>query len=196
MKNYLFTYLAVVLTLIFVSVSSFAANTLNYTRPGGSKWVVGGELDVVNSGTIKHNGLVQNAYVDVTITSAQMLALNATAQTLVAAPGAGYAIAVRKVMVFLDYNAAAYAGIAAGEDLSFKYNSSAGVEIIRIETDPFLTAVADELRIGYPSASGGFADFEPVANAPIVLHLLTGEIITGNSPVKVRVYYDVIPSTL
>ena len=32
--------------------------------------------------------------------------------------------------------------------------------------------------------------------AAIVLHLLTGEITTGDSPLVVRVWYDILPMTL
>ncbi len=131
--------------------------------------------------------------VDVTVTSAQLLALNATPKTLVAAPGAGKAIIFEGAVLHLDYNSAAYAGIAAGEDLSFKYTDGSGVEVATCEATGFLDATADEARYVRPADVAGF---EPTANAALVLHMLTGEITTGNSPLKVRVYYRIVPTAL
>lgn len=123
---------------------------------------------------------------DVTITSAQLLALNATPQTLVAAPGAGRALIFMGAQLMLDYNSAAYDGIAAGEDLSVKYNNGSGAEVAQIEATGFLDATADAYRYAHPAST---AAVTPVANVPLVLHMLVGEIATGNSPLRVRVFY-------
>jgi hypothetical protein len=135
----------------------------------------------------------EQRYVDVTITTAQILALNATPKALVAAPGAGKALIFLGVVVFYDYNSAAYAGIAAGEDLSIKYTDGSGLEVGALETTGFLDLTADAVRFVPASPVAGFT---PVANAALVLHLLTAEITTGNSPLKLRVFYRTIPTTL
>jgi hypothetical protein len=131
--------------------------------------------------------------VDVTVTAAQMLALNATPKQLVAAPGTGYALVFVGAVVFLDYNSAAYAGIAAGEDLSVKYTDGSGLEVGALEATGFLDATADALRYVPPKAVAGIT---PVADAALVLHMLTGEVTTGDSPVKLRVYYRRVPAVL
>ena len=125
--------------------------------------------------------------VDVTLTAAQILALNATPIQIIAAPGAGKAIIVEDAQFMYDFVAAAYAGIAAGEDLALKYTNGSGAQILAVETTGFLDAVADEYRHALP----GYAalGIEPVANAAVVAHMLTGEIITGDGLVKVRVRY-------
>lgn len=134
---------------------------------------------------------------DVTITSAQMLALNATPQTLVAAPGAGKALILEGLQLFLDYNSAAYADIAAGEDLAVKYTGSGGLQVAQVEATGFLDQTSDQLRWAHAfNAASGDSSFTPVANAPLVLHMLTGEVTTGDSPLKCRVFYRVIPTTL
>jgi hypothetical protein len=127
--------------------------------------------------------------VDVTISSAELLALNATPRPLVAAPGAGLALVLVDAQYFLDYNSVAYAGIAAGEDLAIKYTDGAGAIVTQVETTGFLDQTVDSFRHVYPLAD---AAKTPVANAPLVAHMLTGEIITGNSPLKVRVRYRTI----
>jgi hypothetical protein len=122
----------------------------------------------------------------VEISSAALLALNATPQTLVAAPGAGKALILIGAELWLDYGGTAYAGIAAGEDLTIKYTDANGATLATVETTGFLDATADAFRYVYPTTA---AALTPVANAPLVLHLLTGEITTGNSPLKLRVLY-------
>jgi len=131
-------------------------------------------------------------FVDVEISSAELLALNATPQTILKAPGANKAIVPLGAMFFLDYNSAAYAGIAAGEDLSFKYTNAAGAEVLQVEATGFLDQASDQLRYAQPSTSL----LTPVANAAIVLHMLVGEITTGNSPLRVRFYYRVVKTNL
>lgn len=130
---------------------------------------------------------------DVTIATAAVLTLNATPVQLVAAPGAGLMLVPEFAVLFLDYNSAAYDGIAAGEDLTIRYTNASGALVATIETDPFLAATADAVRIVRPVTTAAHL---PVANAALVLHLSTGEIATGNSPLKVRTYYRVLPSTL
>lgn len=135
-------------------------------------------------------------FVDVTVSSAELLALNATPKQIVAAPGANLAIVLESVVA---YKAAgtAYAGIAAGEDLAINYTNGAGLELLEIETTGFLDQATAQTR--YASAfraASGIASITPVANAALVIQLLVGEITTGNSALKLRVYYRVVPTVL
>lgn len=134
---------------------------------------------------------------DVTVTSAQLLALNATPKTLVAAPGAGKALILERAILFMDYNSTAYDGIASGEDLAIRYTNGSGTVLATCETTGFLDQTSDQTRVAnaYRAASGA-SDITPTANAALVLHMLTGEIATGNSPLYVRVFYHVLPTTL
>lgn len=129
----------------------------------------------------------------ITVSSAELLALYTTPKELIAAPGAGLALALHSAILFLDYNTTAYDGVAAGEDLNIRYTNGSGQLVATIETDPFLTSTADALRYVEPATT---AAITPVANAALVLYLATGNIATGNSPLKVKVYYRVIPATL
>ncbi len=109
-------------------------------------------------------------FADVTVTTGELLALNTTPKTLVTA----------------------YDGIAAGEDLSIKYTNASGVEVAQIEATGFLDGTADETR--YVKAASAAA-VQPVANAALVLSMLVGNIATGDSPLKVRTFYRVLPET-
>lgn len=124
----------------------------------------------------------------VTVTTGQLLALNATPKTLVAAPGAGKAIIMIDAQAELDYNSVAYDGIAAGEDLAFRYTNGSGAIVAEIETTGFLDQTADTYRHVYPLADAAKV---PAANAALVLHLKSGEIATGNSPLNIKIRYRI-----
>jgi hypothetical protein len=133
---------------------------------------------------------------DVIVTSAELLALFATPKTLIAAPGENRALIFEGAVV---YKAAgtAYAGIAAGEDLSVKYTDASGLEVGQIEATGFLDQTTAETRYARPhAAASGNNSIEPVANAALVLHMLTGEIITGDTGIKIRVFYREVPTVL
>lgn len=138
-------------------------------------------------------------YKDVTITTGQLLALNATPQTLVAAPGSGKALIFEGMQLYKPAGTA-YAGIAGGEDLSVKYTNGSGLEVAVCETTGFLDQATAQSRFVRPQtgalSAGTVSSFTPVANAALVLQLLSGEITTGDSAVKARVYYRVIPTVL
>jgi hypothetical protein len=112
---------------------------------------------------------------------------------MVAAPGVGKALILVDAQLDLAYNSIAYAGIAAGEDLEIRYTDGAGQLVATIETTGFLDATAVAYRHIYPASAAAIA---PVENAALVMDLAVGEIITGNSPLKVRVRYREITLAL
>jgi len=122
----------------------------------------------------------------ITVSASELKALNATPKTLIAAPAAGKALILVAAEFWLDYESAAYAGIASGEDLTIKYTNASGDALATVETIGFLDATADAFRYVTPTTT---AASTPVAAAPLVLHLLSGEITTGDSPLKIRVTY-------
>jgi hypothetical protein len=124
----------------------------------------------------------------ITISSAELLALFTTPISIVPAPAAGYAIVPVDAVLFLDYNTTAYDGIAAGEDLVLRYTNASGGIAATIETTGFLDASADAHR--HAIFSGLIV---PTAAAALVLHMATGNIATGNSPLKLRVRYRTVP---
>lgn len=137
-------------------------------------------------------GVIQ--FVDVVISTAELLALNTTPKTIVAAPGAGLAIVPASplaAILHLDFNSAAYDGIAAGEDLSFKYTDESGTQLFTVEATGFLDEAADAVRYAADPTL-----VTPEADEPVVLHMLTGNIATGNSPLRVRFYYRIVPTAL
>jgi len=135
-------------------------------------------------------------YQDVTIAPAQVLTLFSVPQTVLAAPGANLATILIGAMVTKPAGTA-FAGLAAGSDLSLKYTGTGGLEVSQCETTGFLdqtTAQARWMRI--PAAASGPNDITPVANAVIILQLLLNDITTGTSPLKLRLLYRIVPTVL
>lgn len=135
--------------------------------------------------------------VTVTVTSAQLLALNATPQPILAAQGTGFAILPKRVAI-RHAAGTAYAGIAAGEDLVLKYTNGSGAQCSSvIETTGFLDQTTAQIRVAHAPASTGSTagDYAPVANAAVVLHLLSGEITTGDFDLIVKLWYDVLDTS-
>lgn len=132
------------------------------------------------------------------ITSAQLLALNATPQIIVPAPPAGFAIAPERIAIYKPAGTA-YAGIAAGEDLVAKYTNGSGAQCSSvIEATGFLDQATAKTRYAGPpgSVTTTAGDVTPVAAAAVVLHLLSGEFTTGDSDLYVWVWYSVFPTVL
>lgn len=129
---------------------------------------------------------------DVLVTSAQLLALNATPKTLIAAPGSGLTLIFESAWI-LKPAGTAYAGIAAGEDLAVTYTNGAGLEVARFETTGFLDQATVQRRFARAyAAASAINDINPTTNAALVLSLLVGEITTGNSDLHVRVFYRIV----
>lgn len=135
------------------------------------------------------------AYVDKTVTVAQMLALNATPVTIVGAPGANKALIFESAVLYKPAGTA-YAGVAAGEDLVLKYTGAAGLQVGSCEATGFLDAATAQTRFvhGYRAASL-VSEITPVANSPLVIHMLVGEVTTGDSVLRVRTFYRIVAMT-
>ncbi len=131
-----------------------------------------------------------------TITSTQVLALNATPVEVIAAPGAGKAIVIERVKG-VTAGGTAYGAIAAGEDLALRYTNGSGTIQTVLETTGWLDQVTAQVRTARPSSAAGTAlvEFTPVADAAIVAHMLLGEITTGDYPVLLTVYYRIVNTT-
>lgn len=157
------------------------------SMPGDAKTILQAGLAHGAVGRWLHsinNGLGRS---DVLISSAQVLALNASPVIVVPAPGAGRALEFLGAFVLLDFNSAAYAA-DAGEDLVFKHTDGSGAAVSNSLDGGAFDGTADALIPAYP-LNAAASTLELAVNAPLVLHLLVGEWITGDSPLKVRTYY-------
>jgi hypothetical protein len=126
-----------------------------------------------------------------TLTSAQLLAMNATPQVVIAAPGAGKAIIVDEVELFLDYNSAAYAA-DAGEDLVLRCTTTTSTIFAQWDdADAIIEGSADTRRLMKVGETTYPATFDPLTadNESVEFAILSGEWATGDSPIKYRIKY-------
>ncbi len=152
------------------------------------------DLIVNDANATKANAIViPQLVVRISLTAAQVLAGFSTPVELVAAPGAGFALLVSRV----DMSKAAgtaFAGIAAGEDITIVYSGGAINVVNNVESTGFLDSAVDELRIArHLPAALGF-DLTAQVNTAIDFELLVGDI-TGGSAVVFDVYYERIDLT-
>lgn len=128
---------------------------------------------------------------DIAVSSAEILALHTTPKTLVAAPGANKALIPELAIFFLDYNSAAYSGIAVADNMGIYHTSASGQFLIGCETTGFMDQTSDQRRLCYPYAPL-LPAIAPELNAPLVLAIVGDGITTGNSPMGVRIFYRTV----
>lgn len=152
-------------------------------------------MTIISGGTVAEGVHLRTFRLRAVVTSAELLALFATPIEIVPAPGAGKALIFEGMLIHKPAGVA-YAGIAAGEDLSVKYTNAAGLAVGGCETTGFLDSTSSLIRwcAGYRAASG-VSQILAVANAALVLHLLIAEIITGDSDLNMEVHYRVVDTT-
>ena len=128
----------------------------------------------------------------VQITTAQILALYTTPVEIIPAPGAGRAIIFFGILLTKPAGTA-YSGIAGGEDLSITYTDASGHEVARAETTGFLDQTSLQNRYaGHFGADSGLSAYTPVVNAAIMIHLLSGNITTGDTALNCIVQYSIV----
>jgi hypothetical protein len=154
-----------------------------FTQDGDTERVaLDGAVDQANS----NNGCVCIKSASLTITSAQVLALNSTPLTIVAAQGVGTAIEVISASVKIDFNTTAYA-------------TNVGVQLICDGADePQLTSltalnasVTSTRKLGVDTTFSA-SDTQVLANADLQLFVPSGDPTAGDSDITVYVLYRVI----
>ena len=122
--------------------------------------------------------------VAVTLSSAQVLALNTTPITLVGAV-AGYAIEAVSVSVKLDYNSAAY---ATNTNLIIITDTAGNPQFKR---DSLLTQTTDTVwKFPVVNPTSGT---QLIANKALTAFVATGDPTAGNSPITIFVNYRLLP---
>lgn len=136
------------------------------------------------------------AYIVVTLSSAQLLALNGTPITVISAPAANKAIVIDRVVAYKP-SGTAYT-VAGNKDIVLRYTDGSGTILIGVETTGFLDQTTAQTRYEMPQSAVGTGAVEvtPTAAAAIVAHMTTGEVTTGNSAVKLGIWYRTIDTVL
>jgi len=122
-------------------------------------------------------------YATVSISNAEIKALNATPKELVAAPGAGKLIELVSCTLFLDYGSNVLAEPSAPDDLAIEYDNGTGHQLTTFDTTGFITSSADAIYVVSGGGIAGAASAVTAAanvNKNIVLWNSGGEY-TGNA---------------
>lgn len=120
------------------------------------------------------------------ITSAQVLALNATPLTIVAAQGTGYVIEVLAASVSITYGTAAY---ATNVNIQLITDGATGAQFKGGVLDATVSCIRklQEQLITLPTTTT-----QLIANAALKVSVETGNPATGDSDITVRILYRVI----
>jgi hypothetical protein len=133
---------------------------------------------------------VQLRWAEVSLSSADILALRATPKTLVSAPGAGKKLAFVGADLYLDATATAY--VESSANLGNKYENGSGVQVCEtIEATGFIDQTADTATAARPKLDPIVAK-TGCENKALVLHNLgAGEYTTGTGTMRVKVWFYV-----
>lgn len=138
--------------------------------------------------------LVQQAYRDHVITSAEVKALRATPAVLVTAPGAGYFLEFVSAFLMLDYGGT-NVFTESTYNLAVRYTNTTGAIVSQtIETTGFIDQSADTYTCGLPKIDA-IVTAANIVNAALVLHNTAGAEIAGNAGadnvLRVRTFYAI-----
>lgn len=122
----------------------------------------------------------------VTLTAAQVNALNTTAIDVIAAPAAGKVIIIDSVEASKAAGTA-YTGVGTTDDIQLRYTNSSGVVAATVEGTGLLDSTSATL-----SAAKGASGIIPVAGAKIVAFNAGDGVAAGDSDVKLLIQYRLV----
>ena len=123
----------------------------------------------------------------ITVSSAELLALNGTPKTIVPAPGTGKLIEFLGGTVFFKSTATAYAAVAT-KNFVIRFTDGSGPIV---STSLALTGLLDQTTDQIRTIKQITTDLTPVANSPLVLQISTAEITTGTGVVYIDLKYHI-----
>lgn len=162
-----------------------AASTADYAD--ATTFLIANEDGIIKQASL--DGLMSNYGSDIrsaslVIASADVLQLNTTPQTIVAAQGAGKGIEVISASVKVDFNSAAYA-----TNTSLKLICSGAT--YEQSQGSIAASVSSTTRLRTLPPSGA-TDTQVIENAALQVSVASGDPATGDSDIEVFVLYRVI----
>src|SRR6267142_3600686 len=132
-------------------------------------------------------------YVDVLVSSAQILTLLGTPVTLVPAPGVGFAIQPVAVKCIFFGGSIAYTNAGGA------VNVKVGATMLQALTEQFITTVSPNRTVGVIAFAGtelqsSAANPPDTDNAALTLNKITNNYAAGNGTAKFTVYYTIEPT--
>ena len=181
-----------------VNANVDAAAAIVYSKLSLSNSIL--NADISSSAAIADGKLAEGIIrisATVSLTQAQIIALNATPIQLVAAPGAGKAIVPLMIEFFHDYAVAAYTN-AGGGHIVFEWGDGTDAVLINASrltdaSDANVIIVPDLLDVAASGTAAGQA-FAALANQNFRITKQTAELAAGDATniAKIRIHYRVI----
>lgn len=138
------------------------------------------------------NSTLYVAVATITLTSAQIKALNTTPITLIPKignnstnVGINYVYIIEGITARLYYGGTAYTG---ANNLEFRYTDAAGAKVTADLPNTFINSTANT----FAHVAGITTAFTPVYNAPIVVTVPVANPATGNSNITFVIKYRVV----
>lgn len=141
---------------------------------------------VTQTGTLTQNG-VSRASVIVALSSAQILAGNATPVVIVAAPLATQYVSIEEISFKMTRTATAYAN---GGALEFRYTDASGAKVTADIAATVVTTGGAGVEVNV--VRGIVTSFTPVLGAAVVWRNATAPFITGTGSAIMTVLYRIV----
>jgi len=122
---------------------------------------------------------------ELSLTSANILALNGTPQTIVANPGSGKYIHVISATSQMTFVSAAYATNTTLQLIN------TGSDIAQLQDTAILISTVTKNTKFKDVTSAAAGQTQVIANTALQIKVATGNPITGDSTIKVTVYYTI-----
>jgi hypothetical protein len=122
----------------------------------------------------------------VSLSAANILAMNGAPVTLIPAPGANRIIIVDHILVKVVRTSTQFAN---GGAVEFRYTNGAGA---KVSADMSATLITGAAGTAYAAVRGVTTELTPVANAPVVITNATAAFITGTGTAKVYIQYRIV----
>lgn len=171
-------------TLLGEDVNS-THNTIVFDSSGNTYQV---EFEAATHQANTNNGCICVKEASLTIASADVLQLNTTPLTIVAATGVGTAIEVLSACVSIDYGTTPYA-INVGLSLRCDDGGSVEPQVISLTA---LNASTSSIRKLTVDSTFAAADSQISENIPLEVYVPTGNPTVGDSDITVYVTYRII----
>ena len=177
--------------------SSLVQRGLRSAQPSASSVKVGTLYCSSDDGLIERStGAAWEAFgpilrlAEVSLSSADILALRATPKTLVAAPGTGLLLEFVGAVLILDATATAY--VESTANLAVKYTNGSGAQVSdTIEATGFIDQTADTMTTARAKQDAIVAK-TGCENKALVLHNLgAAEYTTGTGVIRVKLTYRI-----
>jgi hypothetical protein len=157
-----------------VIITPFAGQSISINGP------------VTQTGALSQNGIARSSVI-VSLSSAQILAGNATPVVLVPAPLATQYVSIEEISFKMTRTATAYAN---GGALEFRYTDASGAKVTADIAATVVTTGGAGVEVNV--VRGIVTSFTPVLGAAVVWRNATAPFITGTGTAIVTVLYRIV----